>query len=132
MSAIVFVYALIIGERMFIFTTRWLPERKRPEISRITTRLTPCTRIRVGTTLLRAIAPQVFAPSARRIYAPHGIGAFSLTEKRTKCSIGSRHRYGRTSLRRIEQRSLINERARAADGDPDFSHVIREGLPWSD
>ena len=29
MSAIVFVYALIIGARMFIFTTRWLPQLKR-------------------------------------------------------------------------------------------------------
>jgi len=32
----------------------------------------------------------------------------------------------------LKQRSLINERARAADDDPDFSRVIREGLPWSD
>ena len=29
----------------------------------------------------------------------------------------------------LKQRSLINERARAADDDPDFSRVIREGLP---
>jgi len=29
----------------------------------------------------------------------------------------------------LKQRSLINERARAADKDPDFSRVIREGLP---
>lgn len=29
----------------------------------------------------------------------------------------------------LKQRSLINERARAANDDPDFSRVIREGLP---
>jgi uncharacterized protein DUF4105 len=29
----------------------------------------------------------------------------------------------------LKQRSLINERARAADNDPDFSRLIREGLP---
>ena len=29
----------------------------------------------------------------------------------------------------LKQRSLINERARAADKDPDFSRVIREDLP---
>ena len=29
----------------------------------------------------------------------------------------------------LKQRSLINERARAADRNPDFSRVIREGLP---
>jgi hypothetical protein len=29
----------------------------------------------------------------------------------------------------LKQRSLINERARAADKDPDFSRSIREGLP---
>jgi hypothetical protein len=29
----------------------------------------------------------------------------------------------------LKQRSLINERARAADQDPDFSRAIREGLP---
>ena len=29
----------------------------------------------------------------------------------------------------LKQRSLINQRARAADQDPDFSHLIREGLP---
>jgi len=29
----------------------------------------------------------------------------------------------------LKERSLINERARAADKDPDFSHLIREGLP---
>jgi hypothetical protein len=32
----------------------------------------------------------------------------------------------------LKQRSLINERARAADQDPDFSRIIREGLPQSD
>jgi len=32
----------------------------------------------------------------------------------------------------LKQRSLINERARAADQDPDFSSVIREGLPRTD
>ena len=32
----------------------------------------------------------------------------------------------------LKQRSLINERARAADKDPDFSRVIREGLPQGD
>ena len=32
----------------------------------------------------------------------------------------------------LKQRSLINERARAADQDPDFSRIIREGLPRSD
>ncbi len=29
----------------------------------------------------------------------------------------------------LKQRSLIDARARAADDDPDFSHLIREGLP---
>jgi hypothetical protein len=29
----------------------------------------------------------------------------------------------------LKQRSHINERARAADQDPDFSRVIREDLP---
>jgi Domain of unknown function (DUF4105) len=32
----------------------------------------------------------------------------------------------------LKQRSLINERARAADRDPDFSRVIRAGLPQAD
>jgi len=32
----------------------------------------------------------------------------------------------------LKQRSLIDERARAADQDPDFSRIIREGLPRSD
>jgi hypothetical protein len=32
----------------------------------------------------------------------------------------------------LKQRSLINERARAADQNPDFSIIIREGLPRSD
>jgi hypothetical protein len=32
----------------------------------------------------------------------------------------------------LKQRSLINERARAADSDPDFSRVIREELPKED
>jgi hypothetical protein len=32
----------------------------------------------------------------------------------------------------LKQRSLINERARAAKDDQDFSRVIREGLPQSD
>jgi Domain of unknown function (DUF4105) len=32
----------------------------------------------------------------------------------------------------VKQRSLIDERARAADQDPDFSRIIREGLPRSD
>jgi Domain of unknown function (DUF4105) len=32
----------------------------------------------------------------------------------------------------LKQRSLIDERARAADQNPDFSRIIREGLPRSD
>ena len=32
----------------------------------------------------------------------------------------------------LKQRSLINERARVADDDPNFSHAIREGLPQGD
>jgi hypothetical protein len=32
----------------------------------------------------------------------------------------------------LKQRSLINDRARAANDDQDFSCVIREGLPQSD
>ena len=32
----------------------------------------------------------------------------------------------------LKQRSLIDERARAADQDPDFSRIIREDLPRSD
>lgn len=38
---------------------------------------------------------------------------------------------GEFSFHELKQRSLIDERARAADHDPDFSHVIREGLPRS-
>ena len=36
---------------------------------------------------------------------------------------------GGLSFAELKQRSLINQRARAADQDPDFSHLIREGLP---
>jgi Domain of unknown function (DUF4105) len=36
---------------------------------------------------------------------------------------------GGLSLSELKQRSLINERARAADKGPDFSRLIREGLP---
>lgn len=38
---------------------------------------------------------------------------------------------GGFSFSELKQRSLINERARAADQNPDFSRVIREGLPRS-
>jgi hypothetical protein len=36
---------------------------------------------------------------------------------------------GGMSFSELKQRSLINERARAADKDPDFSRLIRKGLP---
>jgi Domain of unknown function (DUF4105) len=36
---------------------------------------------------------------------------------------------GGLSFSELKQRSLINQRARAADEDPDFSRLIREGLP---
>jgi Domain of unknown function (DUF4105) len=36
---------------------------------------------------------------------------------------------GGLSFTELKQRSLIDERARAADQDPDFSRIIREGLP---
>jgi hypothetical protein len=36
---------------------------------------------------------------------------------------------GGLSFTELKQRSLIDERARAADHDPDFSRIIREGLP---
>jgi len=39
---------------------------------------------------------------------------------------------GGLSFTELKQRSLINERARAADQDPNFSRIIREGLPRSD
>ena len=39
---------------------------------------------------------------------------------------------GGLSFTELKQRSLIDERARAADQDPDFSRIIREGLPRSD
>jgi Domain of unknown function (DUF4105) len=39
---------------------------------------------------------------------------------------------GGLSFAELKQRSLINERARAADQNPDFSRIIREGLPRSD
>jgi hypothetical protein len=39
---------------------------------------------------------------------------------------------GGLAFAELKQRSLINGRARAADGDPDFSRVIREGLPKAD
>ena len=39
---------------------------------------------------------------------------------------------GGLSFTELKQRSLINERAGAADQNPDFSRIIREGLPRSD
>jgi hypothetical protein len=39
---------------------------------------------------------------------------------------------GELPFKELKQRSLINERARAADRDPDFSSVIRQGLPRAD
>lgn len=39
---------------------------------------------------------------------------------------------GGLSFNELKQRSLINERGRAADKDPDFSRLIREGLPQTD
>jgi hypothetical protein len=39
---------------------------------------------------------------------------------------------GGLSFTELKQRSLIDERARAADQDPNFSRIIREGLPRSD
>ena len=39
---------------------------------------------------------------------------------------------GGLAFAELKQRSLINDPARAADGDPDFSRVIREGLPKAD
>jgi hypothetical protein len=39
---------------------------------------------------------------------------------------------GGLSFIELKQRSLINERARAANQNPDFSRIIREGLPRSD
>jgi hypothetical protein len=39
---------------------------------------------------------------------------------------------GGLSFTELKKRSLINERARAADQDPNFSRIIREGLPGSD
>jgi hypothetical protein len=39
---------------------------------------------------------------------------------------------GGLSFSELKQRSLINKRARAADQDPDFSRIIREGLPQGD
>lgn len=36
---------------------------------------------------------------------------------------------GGLSFPELKQRSLINERARAADEEPDFSRLVREGLP---
>jgi len=39
---------------------------------------------------------------------------------------------GGLSFTDLKQRSLVNERARAADQDPNFSRLIREGLPKDD
>jgi hypothetical protein len=39
---------------------------------------------------------------------------------------------GGLSFTELKQHSLINERARAADQNPDFSRTIREGLPRTD
>jgi hypothetical protein len=39
---------------------------------------------------------------------------------------------GGLAFAELKQRSLINDPARAADGDPDFSRVIRQGLPKAD
>jgi uncharacterized protein DUF4105 len=39
---------------------------------------------------------------------------------------------GGLSFAELKRRSLIDERARAADQDPDFSRIIREGLPQTD
>jgi hypothetical protein len=36
---------------------------------------------------------------------------------------------GGLSFSELKQHSLINQRARAADQDPNFSRLIREGLP---
>jgi hypothetical protein len=36
------------------------------------------------------------------------------------------------SFTELKQCSLINERARVADQNPDCSRVIRKRLPWSD
>jgi hypothetical protein len=36
---------------------------------------------------------------------------------------------GGLSFTELKQRSLINQLARAADQDPDFSRLIREDLP---
>ena len=39
---------------------------------------------------------------------------------------------GGLSFSKLKQRSMINQRARAANDDPDFSRAIREGLPQGD
>ena len=39
---------------------------------------------------------------------------------------------GGLSFPDLKQRSRINERARVADKDPEFSRLIRDGLPKSD
>jgi hypothetical protein len=39
---------------------------------------------------------------------------------------------GGLSFAELKRRSLINERAQAADQNPDFSRVIRERLPQND
>jgi hypothetical protein len=39
---------------------------------------------------------------------------------------------GGLSFTELKQRSLINERARSADQNPDFSNIIREALPRID
>jgi len=36
---------------------------------------------------------------------------------------------GGLSFAELKQHSLINEHARAADKEPDFSRLVREGLP---
>jgi hypothetical protein len=77
---------------------------------------------------LQAIAPQAFAPNARLNFVDRGISAVSLTGKADETLYQDHGLTGALSFNELKLRSLVNERSRAADQDPDFSRIIREGL----
>ena len=64
-------------EDVYLYHTLASPTQARERFREYINTSTLCTSMRVGTTLLRATAPQAFAPSGRLNYVHHGIGAFS-------------------------------------------------------
>ena len=121
MSAIAFVYALIIGARMFIFTTPWLPQLKR---ARFREYINTVNALHENPRWYNAVTSNcttsIRTQRAANLRKPWD-WRIPLMEKRMKCFI-------RITPSRLEdclspnckQRSMINERARAADQNPDF------------